>query len=349
MTGKVSKQRWPNGRVELTLEGIKLMKNFIDIDSSQTLTVDEYLSSVLQEERRNAVAEMLDVGLQLLELMKSNSGVAAPAPEIFVKTTSHVGAEASPFGVIIITIGMIDHCLDTPWPQPHLVLGMEAPVILGLNLIAQLGLAWVIGHEFTHLFRHHHEVEGKLGSSLAVQRALEHDADLCSTAGIFRLMQRLFGGIIPDIAIRRYTVFALFWIIRTIPETNNGAGSHPSFSERFFHITLKLITLQENRSETYDPTVNNQLSLDRCNALVSASIRCEKTYQEINGISDGGYFTEWLEYFENNNQTEIIWDWVAISPWVEHFSGTAADMRPQLTREEREEALVRGLNLYSEE
>lgn len=305
------------------------MQNFIDIDDSRVVSLEIYLESISDELRRNEIAGMLEWGMNFLDLMKSNFGTEIPVPEIQVKQTRVVGAEANPFGLIVVTEGMIEHCLNAQWPLAHEVLGQEAPYVLGENLIARLGLAWVLGHEYTHLFNCHHLVEQELGSSLSVQRAFEHDADLCATAGIFRITQRILNQVLYDDAIRRYAAFAIFWIIRSIPETNNGAGVHPSFSERYFQIVLKLITLQENSKEAPDLSVSKPRTRARADRVTGAAMACEAVYQRINGFKEGSYFSEWSEYFSSGGHTRIIRDWIKVSPVVERLVGRRVDMQAE--------------------
>ncbi|KWS20858.1 hypothetical protein AL062_02775 [Pseudomonas syringae pv. syringae] len=303
------------------------MEDFIDIDESRVISLQEYVASIEDNARRNAVIDMFDNSLPLLELMKANFRARTEIPAVSVRTTPAAIADTNPLGIIIVSVGMIDHCLNAQWPQSHEVLGHDGPYVLGMNLVAQLGMGWVLAHEYTHMFRHHHEVETHLGSTKQVKRAFEHDADLCATAGIYRRLQYLMGKFMPDDAVRRYAVFALFWIIRSIPETKSGAGIHPSFSERFFQITLKLVVLQETPGELYDPDLKSPRTRARGDRVMDAAISCERVYQDIFGMGAGNYFTDWLAYFSSGGHTRIIRDWIKVSPWVEHFSGLRADMK----------------------
>ena len=303
------------------------MENFIDIDESCTVTVEDYLNSIGDVSRRSQIAGMFDWGVNSLNLMKSNFGTSTPVPEVQIKITNALGAEASPFGLIIVTEGMIDHCLDTPWPMAHEVIGSEAPYLLGENLIARLGLAWVLCHEYTHLFHCHHLVEQELGSDLWIRRAFEYDSDLCATAVIYRTIQRLMSQVLADVAIRRYAAFAIFWIIRSIPEQKDKNSAHPPFSERYFQIILKLITLAKDATEAPDPNVLKQRTVARAERVREAGMACEAAYQAINGIRNGSYFSDWLGYFADRGHTQITRDWIKISPVVARLAGEPVDMK----------------------
>ncbi|NSX07102.1 hypothetical protein HTX81_00740 [Pseudomonas lini] len=303
------------------------MEDFVAIDDARTIPIEEYLGTIPSEGYRRAeTSGLTDFALFFLDLMARNFRVSIEVPPVFVRTTSRVGAEVNPLGFIVVTAGMINHCLDAKWPQAYEILGNKAPAVVGENLVARLGMAWVVGHEFTHMFHFHHEVERRLGNKKSVQRAFEHDADLCATAGIFRLLQHMFGQVMSDTDIRRYASFVLFWIIRSIPDNNNGAGIHPSFSERFFHISLKLAILQENSSEIPDPNARHPRTIARIDAILEAAVACEHAYQQRNGFSGGSYFTEWRKYLSVNGHTSITRDWSKVSPWVQWLSGNQVDM-----------------------
>lgn len=321
---------WHKLILPMTRNTVNAMENFVDINEARKITVEEYLDTVADPIRRNAVADMFNMAHATLESMSRQFHVTIGVPDLLVETTSKVGAEVFALGgMIIVTEGMINHCLDTHWPQAHEVLGRDAPYILGTNLVAQLGLAWVLAHEFAHVFRSHQQVEDELGKVDYVLRAFEHDADLCAAAAIYRKLQQLLSQGMTDTAIRRYTVFVLFWIIRSIPESNKGAGFHPSFSERFFQIIIKITCMVTSPSDAYDPDLKLAKTRKRGDALREAAVACELSYQTAHGAAGGNFFMEWQEYIENKGHVQIIKDWIKVSPYVEKHSGTTADMTPQ--------------------
>ncbi|MDU8358419.1 hypothetical protein [Pseudomonas syringae group sp. J309-1] len=306
------------------------MKNFIDIDESRKITVSEYLEMVGDFGRRNAIDDMFYMAQATLELMRQTFRTPVAVPDLLVQTTIRVGAEALPWGVIVVTQGMIDHCLNSNWPQANEVLGRDAPYVMGSNLVAQLGLAWVLAHEYTHVFRAHQQVEDELGKEFYVLRALEHDADLCAAGAIYRVIQRMYKEVMDDTAIRRYVVFILFWIIRSLPESNNGAGFHPSFSERLVQINFKLSQMVTLPTDELDDECKLQITRDRADAVRDAIIACEQAYQALHGDTlSGNYFEAWLEYIEKRGHVAIVKDWERVSPYVQRHSGTLADITPK--------------------
>lgn len=317
------------------------MEDFIEIDDSRTVDIDDYICNIVSPEYRNAVCDMFNFALPFLSLMENNFAVKSGIPPVMVKTTPRISAEVSPLGFITVSEGIINHCLNVQWPQANEILGRDGPYVLGGNLIAQLGMCWVLGHEFTHLFRMHHLVEREVGNTKRVLCALEHDADLCAAAGVFRLLQRIFNQSLDDDGIRKYTIFAIFWIIRSIPETNDGAGLHPSFSERFFQIVVKVASLQKDASEVYDPDLKLPRSKHRAKIVRETALACESAYQSIKGYSDENYFKEWQGYFERKGHTQIIWDWIKISDVVERVSGLQADVKQKYVEKNNAKKLAK--------
>lgn len=116
------------------------MEDFVNIDESRVISLQEYIASIEDDARRHAIIDMFDNSLPLLELMKTNFRAPTEIPPVSVRTTSDALAETNPLGIIIVSVGMIDHCLNAQWPQAHEVLGHDGPYVLGINLVAQLGM-----------------------------------------------------------------------------------------------------------------------------------------------------------------------------------------------------------------
>ena len=302
------------------------MENFMEISDARTIPVSEYLESVTDPLRRAAIASVFEQARSALELMFVRFSVDVPVPEIFVLTTDQIKAEANPLGLIVVSQGMIKHCFDTAIPSSKVKAGNE-DYLDGLpDLFPQIGLTWVLAHEYAHLFRAHHQVQIELGSHDHVLRAFEHDADLCAAAAVYRAVQQWLPGI-QDIDIRCYVIYALFWIIRTFPNTNDGAGVHPSFSERFFQILLKLTTLQAMPGDVLDLDVKLSATANRGDALRNVAIACETAYLAKAPGTKNDFFMQWHEYFKSYGHIAIINEWIMVSPFVEKHSHTTADMR----------------------
>lgn len=302
------------------------MENFIVINDARTIPVSEYLDSVTDPLRRESIANVFERVYSALEFMRVNFAASVPVPEIFVLTTDQIKAEANPLGLIVVSQGIIDHCLNNAWPQSYFILGDNAPPDNRPNLFPQMGLTWVLAHEFAHMFRAHHEVQSEIGTHDYVLRALEHDADLCAAAAVYRAAQQWLPGM-SDIDIRRYVIHALFWIIRTFPHTNDGAGIHPSFSERFFQILLKMTTMIACPGDVLDLDLKLPVTVGRANALRDVAMACEAAYQANHTSTAISYFMQWHEYINIYGHIAIINDWIRVSPVVEKHSNTTADMQ----------------------
>ncbi len=302
------------------------MENFMEINDARTIPVSEYLDSVTDPLRRAAIASVFDQARSALERMRVRFSVYLPVPEIFVLSTDQIKAEANPLGLIVVSQGIIDHCLNTALASSNVIDGDEDRQDGLPDLFPQIGLTWVLAHEYTHLFRAHNEVQIELGSQDHVLRAFEHDADLCAAAAVYRAVQQWLPGM-EDIDIRRYVIHALFWIIRRFPNTNDGAGIHPSFSERFFQILLKLTTMQALAGDVLDLDVKLPATAKRGDALRDVAIACEAAYQAKCPGVQNNFFMQWHEYIKSYGHIAIINEWIMVSPFVEKHSHTTADMQ----------------------
>lgn len=302
------------------------MENFIEINDARTIPVSEYLDRVTDPLRRAAIASVFELAHSALEGMRVRFAVHLPVPEIFVLTTDQIKAEANPLGLIVVSQGIVDHCLDTALPSLSAIDGDEDRQAGLPDIFPQIGLTWVLAHEYTHLFRAHNEVQIELGSHDHVLRAFEHDADLCAAAAVYRAVQQWLPSM-QDIDIRRYVTQALFWIIRTFPNTNDGAGIHPSFSERFFQILVKLTTMLAQPGDVLDLDIKLPATAKRGNALRDVAIACETTYQAKFPSTQNNFFMQWHEYFKSYGHIAIINEWIMVSPFVEKHSHTTADMQ----------------------
>ncbi|KPX50476.1 hypothetical protein [Pseudomonas ficuserectae] len=305
------------------------MQDFIDIDDAIIVSLDEYVDSISDSSYRGRVLDVFNNVRECLDRLSRRAGRTVGVPDIRVKLSDKKTAEANPLGSIVLTRGIIDHCLSlkTPAFQER----PEDPALFALDpdLAAMLGMAWIVSHEYAHLYRAHHAVEAFLGSEVYVLRAFEHDADLVAAAAVFRQLQSIVGFLFPDIQVRQCTLSSIYWIVRTLPDTHDRTGVHPPFSERFFQILLKLVTVVTDGSEIYDPDCLRPETQVRRELLIKTAVACEKAHKGCNDRSSKGYFSEWQDYIERNGHTDIIYDWMKVSPHVERFSGTIADMSRQ--------------------
>ena len=293
------------------------MRDFINIDDSVTVDFEEYLASLEDPELSLAIEHAWQPVLPTLNLMKLNFGTKVDVPHVFIKTSDRVFAEGSVLG-IIISAGLIRHCVKTPWPQAYEVLGTVGPAVVGGNMIAQLGLTWVLAHEYAHAFRAHNKVLEIVGHTASAYRAAEHDADLCATAAIYRILQKMFGQVMADIDIRRFTIYAIYWSVRSLPE--DGGGTHSPLSERLVQMLMKLVTITETSIETVDVNCERPETRARTEPLISAIVACEQLYEGECGPNEYGFIRAWQSYVSSGGHVQCIEDWMQIAPLVQQLA-----------------------------
>jgi hypothetical protein len=300
------------------------MQDFMEIDDARKISLGEYLAGLADAEERSRITAVFDDVSGALESMRRNFAVPDEVPDVYVLTSDRYSAEVNPLGLMVVSQGIIAHCLNATRPQTISSTAIGGSTDTPPDLYAQMGLTWVMAHEYAHLFRKHHEVQTEIGSEDYVLRAFEHDADLCAAAAVYRAAQLWLAGM-KDTDIRAYVVEALFWIIRRFPGTNDGAGIHPSFSERFIQIVLKLTTLVTSQGEEPDNELRLPATRRRGEVLREVAMSCESAYQIEHPEAQTSYFMEWREYFAQYGHISIINDWVRVSQYVERYSNTIAD------------------------
>lgn len=305
------------------------MLDFVNIDDSKTVSLEEYLDSRKEFSNYCALELVFDSVLHAMTRSQFDTGTDIAVPDIHVKLTAVPSAGANPLGMIILTEGIIDYCMDLSIPSISTILGDTDFPVLDSVYLAITGMAWIVGHEYAHIYRAHNKVLELLEDKIYVKRALEYDADLVAVASVFRQLQFLVGNTITDMQLRQHAIHYIYWVIRTLPDAKEAEGVHPPFSERFFQIVMKLMTLRANDLETYDPDALRPETLERVSVLIKTALACEKVYLAMHGDASGDYLAEWQAYVELNGHTQIINDWILVSPHVETCSGTIADMARQ--------------------
>lgn len=294
------------------------MRDFINIDDSVTVDFEEYLTSLNDPGLSLAIKHAWQPVLPVLNLMKLDFGTQVDVPHIFIKTSDRVFAEGSVLG-IIVSAGLIKHCVNASWPQAYEVLGATGPAIVGGNMVAQLGLTWVLAHEYAHAFRAHSKVLEAVGHTASACRATEHDADLCATAAIYRSLQRMFGRTMADIDVRRFAMYAIYWSIRSLPE--QVGDTHSPLSERLVQILMKLVGLTVTPDEAVDVNCERPETQARIQPLISAMVACEQFYEIDRGPSGYGFLRAWHNYVSSDRHVQCVEDWMHIAPLVQQLAG----------------------------
>ena len=137
---------------------------------------------------------------------------------------------------------------------------------------------WVIAHEFFHIVRCHNEVANG-GTEMVTNRALEHDADLCAAAALFRQFQFRYRSILSDQDIRRLTFYSIFWPLRSL-SVDQPQITHSSIATRLWQILVKLAIVPEldNGNERVDTSLSGERSQSSLAALRLTLVACERYY-----------------------------------------------------------------------
>ncbi|MDR7050809.1 hypothetical protein J2X54_003296 [Duganella sp. 3397] len=223
------------------------MISFADIQ--YRYTVEEYLEK-LEMPRRIEVKSMFEVSNLALDMTRRYERASDPLPEIWIRSTLTPNGEAMP-GRIYLSEGLINTCLDISLP-PDCHSTLELPNNLMLPL-PQFALTFCLVHEYMHISRKHNECSIEIGDSQRFSLATEYDADLCSTAVIYRLAQQFYKDSASDRDVRTITLFAILWVTLALPQSDL-ATTHSSTAERIFSTYTKVCSLTQRLGAPPDPS-----------------------------------------------------------------------------------------------
>lgn len=293
------------------------MEDLINITRIQT--IEEYLAE-LDEEKSSEVRWLLDNSLPVINQLNLKYG-GDYIPEIRIINNPCVGAEATSF-VIRINSGLIDHILSTHPLLSRQELQNNKNIRISGNLFSLLNMVWVLAHEWVHIIRHHDELKDHIEITNEVSQAMEFDADLCATAEVYRLLQRLYSSVWSDLQIRQYAMFSLFWAIRTLPNYGH-SGSHGSHIERLFHVAQKLVVMGENHTDKVDASLSQASTRARIEPINKVAFECESFFQRVHNNSNEKNMVEsWGNYMKVRGHTDLVLAWEKISPLVAKLSNT---------------------------
>jgi hypothetical protein len=321
------------------------------------MKISEYLDSIADSDRRNGIETAINAALECIEWERRYLPSDLQEISFSVLNDDSIQAEGSEsFRLIQFSTGLIEHFERVKFPDIKIFVP-DAPWVLGTNLVLSVGVAWCILHEFTHIYRRHDSVHSEISAAAAksdissalsdpvfnlsnsvLNKAFEHDADLCATAKIYRFLQRRCSSIIDDITIRKMALFYLYWGVRTLPEYSH-SDSHPEMYERLYEITQKLAHLPFDQSVPYIMGQGLDKQLVRVGELYKVAMALERAYIDFNGEPEiNAYWHRWFSHVENRQHTQRAKDWQRVSPWVQRISGTIADNRRDVFYFRRKEA-----------
>lgn len=286
------------------------------------------------------LVEVLKDALAIIPLIRSRYPGAQSDIAVRVSNSEDLVAESNPYS-IVISIGMIKHCIAAPCMPIDEICPAMSSTNFNYGGLAAIALAWVVAHEYFHIVRRHNEVAtaaiGLPGRPYAnsISNALEHDADLLAVAAVYRLMQKQFGGVIHDLDVRRITVYSIFFSLRTFNQGSSD-GVHSAMPERLFHLLQKLVQVTKGPEEKVSVAGLTDYSRERLEPLLQSFAQCEQ-YFHLMGDGDGSNLLWLFREFANNKRIfEISESWEWISPTVEKITGGRANNKnykgPDLNR-----------------
>lgn len=243
---------------------------------SEKWSVEKYAGSVKCVFKRLRIKSMVKYLEHNLTIAIKNHGSKIATPEIIIKKDDSINAEGMA-GAIIINSGVIDHCLGAEpcfFIEDVIKNKFECRIKYDYSRVSTSGLEWVALHELFHIMFKHNNILSELGGSDLLKRALEHDADMCSVAVLYRNFKYASLFKENDIEIKKIIFYDLFWTIRTFPN-NNDAKEHPYLAERIFYLVVKLSQLRQTEKTEDFPTKNTKKDF---RMLLLFLFKCEKEF-----------------------------------------------------------------------
>jgi hypothetical protein len=279
------------------------------------MTADEYLREIGDLERQSRAASLLQLVNAFTAEIHAGHKLEGEPPALQI-VRDDIPNAGSIGGVIQLTTGMVDHCLDVQ--VPNLLLGSDEGGAKSLIHYQELAIrhimvAWIVGHEYVHQLHHHDRAMELFGRSATTEMAVEHDADLSSTAFVYRHLQaRLAHLQLHDLTLKALVLFAIFWLLRTLT-TFCKRSTHSPVSHRLYHIVLKLAVLPAIGSNTRLPDLEFRLPETReaNNVLIERLKDLERDFQELPNYSSayGNLQLQIYEALTSGEMNDVISEW----------------------------------------
>jgi hypothetical protein len=266
------------------------------------------------------VSQLLSISNSVFTAIVQQYRTAHQIPTIRILSDPTPSAQGMD-GRVEVSTGLIDHCLSFAFPYVTEV-AQDAQALANVDhtFLPAAMFSWVLAHEFFHVVRAHNDVVEALGNEEFTSHALEHDADLCALAALFRQLQHRHRSTLSDVDIRRLTFYSLFWPLRTL--TIPRQATHPSIAERLWHILSKLSILPEFDGEPADVSFSQQKSKQNSLALWLLLRSCEKHYCQ--SAEAPPLIAEILELLDSGRIVSVAKRWDEMRGQVAAISGTRA-------------------------
>ena len=254
------------------------MSSFFDLVPDRVMSIETYLTSINDENQRELTFKLLDISSSVLEAIANQYRSNRQLPQIRITKDQNIPAEGMD-GMIYVSSSLIEHCLSFNFPSFRNIEASSKPFVhLDSATMAAAMFGWVIAHEFFHIVRCHNEIANG-GTEMVTSRALEHDADLCAAAALFRQFQFRYRSILSDQDIRRLTFYSIFWPLRSL-SVDQPQITHSSIATRLWQILVKLAIVPEldNGNERVDTSLSGERSQSSLAALRLTLVACERYY-----------------------------------------------------------------------
>lgn len=292
----------------------------------RALSVDDFLRSIKDHERRRICASLLAPLLVLATRIKATWPTPDGMPDI--RIVRNAPAEETELRDMVNTVclaeGLLDRCLDANTQASEILGFSKLPKTLGQLSVAKLGVMWSCAHEIFHYLRRHELVEKHFGNDPATKHALEYDADLCAVAAIYRYLRHFSPN--KSALLMKQTVFQhLYWPMRLeVDKTNvrfHGSQTHPHAAARLLDIISKLTMMHD--SNVADPNFENPLSHLHFNKLTELLLQLESAYINSFGVEPQGHSSLLADFALENISMAYTSErhkrWDEISQLIENF------------------------------
>lgn len=288
--------------------------------NDETLTPVEFLQRITVSERKNKIEAMFFFGNEIIAEFIRQHRLSCNDPLISITTKAGLISESIE-GLIRVSSDFVEYSLNIDLPNVSDVI--DIPMENNGNIFPHLPYifwCWAMLHEHVHGVRKHNAVIDKVGNDPITLNAIEHDADMCAIAAVYRYFQLNNPNKISNEVIKQVVLLGIFWSIRSFPNPDSNE-SHPNIGMRIYFLIVKLAHLGEGvRADVNCSAPHTQRDIL---ILRECFVKCEKHYQSING-SKNCLIQEISDIANNKSYSQTTRRWDQLRELVSNLSGTGA-------------------------
>lgn len=289
----------------------------------EIFSLDQYIASVYCPARRETIREILEVVKPTMLGICHTNGISVDIPEIRIVNSATVQAECSTY-CLQINEGLINLCLDSYMPAVEEFIPELDGISLDPAFLRKLALSWVIAHEWMHVIKRHNDViRATVDNQPDVAELVEHDADLCAIAVIYRLIQNAIPSKTDSMIARKIALFSVFWPLSTIPIERQDVD-HAPMPLRLYHITTKLAQLTDRFGET--PALYDHFEPQLARTRVLLRFLFDLDRPTGHRVRSNELCIQIGEILKSRSHMKFYIGWENICPVVEAISGTTSDI-----------------------